>query len=396
MFIPLRTDRNFRRRPVVTESLIVVNLAVYLVMTAGTYFQWFDLNQFVHAGSFKPFDPKAWQLISYQFLHSPAGIGHLAFNMLFLWIFGGAVEDRMGRLSYLLFYLMAGALAGLAHMQVTQNPVIGASGSIAGVTGAFLALFPRSTIKVLVFFFIIGIFHIRSLWFIGFYIVMDFLRQTGQLLGLGGSDVAHAAHLAGYAFGFLLAFALLGLRIIKHDDMDVFYLFKQSRRRAAFRAANTKKPGGMWESASADTSKRLEKQLNAKPLSVDQQRQSHLRTEINRLMAKHDLLAAATLYRQLLEDQRDAVLAEQRQLDLANQLYAEGDHQTAARAYELFLASYPSSGHVSEVRLMLGIIYTRRISQPKRARELLEQARSALTGRQGELADQLLAELGAA
>lgn len=396
MILPLRTDRDFRRRPVVTETLIVTNLLVYLVMSAGAYFQWFEISQFINAGSFKPYDFKAWQLVTYQFLHSPAGIGHIAFNMLFLWIFGGAVEDRMGRLSYLFFYLMAGMMAGLAHMQMTQAPVIGASGSIAGITGAFLALFPRSTIKVFVFFFVIGIFHIRSLWFIGFFFAMDVLRQTGELLGTGGSNVAYMAHIAGYIFGFLLAFTLLGLRIIKHDDMDVFYLFKQSRRRAAFRAANKSRPAGMWESASADTAKRIEKQIKAKPITAAQQEQSAKRAEINRLLAEHDLPGAAKVYRELLSSQADATLTEQRQLDIANQIYAEGDHKTAAKAYELFLESYPGSGNGSEVRLILGMIYTRRLSKPKRARELLEQARTRLPANQAELADQLLAELGPA
>lgn len=396
MFIPLRTDREFRRRPVVTETLIVVNLVVYLVMSAGAYFQWFEIEQFISAGSFKPFDFKAWQLVTYQFLHSPAGPWHIAFNMLFLWIFGGAVEDRMGRVSYLMFYLMAGMMAGIAHMQITQAPVIGASGSIAGITGGFLALFPRSTIKVLVFFFIIGVFHIRSLWFIGFFFAIDVFRQTGELLGGGGSNVAYMAHIAGYLFGFFLAFALLGLRILKHDDMDVFYLFKQSRRRAAFRAASKSKPAGMWESSSADTAKRIEKQTKAKPLTAAQQKHAKMRTEINQLAANHELPAAAERYRDLLAEQNDAVLTEPRQLDVANQLYAQSDHETAARAYELFLESYPGSFNASEVRLILGIIYTRRISKPKRARELLEQAKGRLDEKQRALANQLLTELGPA
>jgi len=281
-------------------------------------------------------------------------------------------------------------------MQVTQSPVIGASGSIAGVTGAFLALFPRSTIKVLVFFFIIGIFHIRSLWFIGFFFAMDVWRQVGDILGDGGSNVAYMAHIAGYIFGFFLAFAMLGLRIIKHEDTDVFFLFKQSRRRAAFRAASKDKAAGMWESASADTAKRIEKQIKAKPFTAEQHRQSEQRAEINRLIDQHELPAAAARYRELLAEQNDAVLSEQRQLDVANQLYAEGDHEPAARAYELFLDSYPGSGNVSEVRLILGMIYTRRLSKPQRARELLEQARSRLSDKQAELARQLLAELGPA
>lgn len=399
MIIPIGTDRDFRRRPAVTETLIVVNLLVYLLMTAGAYFRWFDVTQFIAVGSFRPSDFRLWQLLTYQFLHDPNGPWHIAFNMLFLWIFGGAVEDRMQRLSFLLFYLMAGIFAALAHMMFTQSPqspLIGASGSITAVTGAYLALFPRSTIKVLVFFFIIGVFHIQSIWLIGFFFALDVLRQTKDLFGGGGSNVAYMAHIAGYLFGFFLAFALLALRIIKHEDTDIFFLFKQARRRAAFRAASKEAAGGMWQSASVDTPTQLQKKVSADthtPLD------SHLvqrRAQINRFIDEHNLPLAAEQYRKLIADHSAAVLSEQRQLDVANQLYAQNDHATAAQAYELFLTHYPNSSEASQVRLILGMIYTRRLSKPQRARELLEQARSRLTDKQAELALQLLAELGPA
>ncbi|MHC4768745.1 MAG: rhomboid family intramembrane serine protease, partial [Planctomycetota bacterium] len=172
MFIPLRTDRPPKRRPLVTQSLILVNLAVYLVGAAGFYFDLFENPQaLVDFGHFDPQEFKAWQLVSYQFLHDPHGILHIAFNMLFLWVFGAAVEDRLGRVGFLGFYLTGGIVAALAHAMIKpSDPVIGASGSIAGVTGAFLALFPRSRIQVLIFFFIVGVISIPSLWFIGIYI----------------------------------------------------------------------------------------------------------------------------------------------------------------------------------------------------------------------------------
>ena len=160
MFIPLRTDRPPKRRPLVTEALIIINLVIYLCGAAGAFLGWFEnpaaLTDFGH------FDPGAfkwWQLFTYQFLHDPHGIWHIAFNMLFLWVFGAAVEDRLGRIGFLGFYLTGGIVAALAHAMTDPSPVIGASGAIAGVTGAFLALFPRSRIQVLFIFFIIGPCH---------------------------------------------------------------------------------------------------------------------------------------------------------------------------------------------------------------------------------------------
>ena len=259
MLIPLRTDRPPKRRPVVTEALIIVNLIVYLIGAAGYFFDLFEHGDLAGFGHFDPQNFRAWQLVTYQFMHDPNGFGHIAFNMLFLWVFGAAVEDRLGRLGFIGFYLIAGIVAALAHSAITPSPVIGASGSIAGVTGAFLALFPRSRIKILFFFFLIGVYNIPALWFIGFYFVIDLLRQAGSFFGGGGSNVAYMAHLSGYVYGFGVGFALLALRILKREEFDVFYLFTQARRRAAFRAASQEGPAGMWSSAQADTSKRLVK-----------------------------------------------------------------------------------------------------------------------------------------
>ena len=115
MLIPLRTDRPPKRRPVITEALIIVNLIVYLIGAAGYYLDLFEHGALAAFGHFDPQDFRAWQLVTYQFMHDPNGFGHIAFNMLFLWVFGAAVEDRLGRLGFIGFYLIAGIVAALAH-----------------------------------------------------------------------------------------------------------------------------------------------------------------------------------------------------------------------------------------------------------------------------------------
>jgi tetratricopeptide (TPR) repeat protein len=278
---------------------------------------------------------------------------------------------------------------------VAQNPVIGASGSIAGVTGAFLALFPRSRIQVLVFFFMIGVVSVPSLWFIGFYFALDVINQF-----FGGGRVAYMAHIAGYLYGFGTGFCLLATGILKHEEFDVFYLFRQARRRAAFRAASREGPAGMWDTAQADTDKRLRKQANARDTGNDElsERLSLTKSQVTGLLARGDLAGAARAYRQVLAEAPEAtasVLAERQQLDVASQLYALGEYTDAARAYELLLARYPASRRHDEVRLMLGLIYARRLDQPERARALISAAREGLRDEaQVELADQLLADLG--
>jgi membrane associated rhomboid family serine protease len=149
MIIHLRTDQPARRQPVVTEGIILVNALVYLAGLIGRYSGSFDEETFIRWGHFDPQQFRAWQLITTQFMHDPYGLWHIAFNMLFLWVFGAAVENRLGRIGFAAFYLVGGAVAALGHMIVSNAPVIGASGAVAAVTGAFLALFPRSRIVLL-------------------------------------------------------------------------------------------------------------------------------------------------------------------------------------------------------------------------------------------------------
>jgi membrane associated rhomboid family serine protease len=393
MFIPMRTDRPPRRRPLVTEGLIIVNMIVYLIGLSGQALGAFDLEQFIAFGHYDPRNFRAWQVVTSLFMHDPYGIWHLTFNMLFLWVFGAPVEDRLGRLGFLAFYLMGGTMAAIAHSMVSSAPIIGASGAIAAVTGAFLALFPRSRVIVL-FLITMAPISVPSLWFIGLYFVVDVLRQAGALLGAHGSNVAYMAHVAGYLWGFLLAFVLLGTRVIKREEYDVFFLFTQARRRAAFRAASRQNAAGLFESASADTGARLAKKAKAAaPISPEQERLAQARAEVNRLAAS-DLPAAAAHYRRLLREAPDTVFSEQRQLELANQLCAEQDHPHAAAAYELLLERYPTCPKAAEVRLILGVMYARELRHPHRARELIEAARPSLhEPGQAALADQLLAEL---
>lgn len=393
MIIPLGTDRPPKRRPIVTELLIVTNLAVYLAGLMGQYLGAFSIDQFVDATQFQMSRMRLLNLVTYQFIHDPSSIWHLAFNMLFLWVFGSAVEGRLGRLGFLGFYLMGGAVAALAHGQLHPDTgVIGASGSISAVSGAFLALFPRSRIRVL-FILFLGVISIPAIWFIGFFFVIDALSQLGDLLGRS-SGVAYAAHLAGYVYGFSLAFVLLATGLLKRQECDVFFLFKQARRRATYRATIRSQAGGMFESASRGGMPIGRASRTAAPPSPDQIEQAERRAEIGQLIDEHELPRAAEKYRAMLERWPDATLAERHQVDVASQLYAEQQHRAAATAYELLLEHYPSTADAAEIRLILGIIYARKLDDPARARALIEDARPKLADAgQTSLADQLLAEL---
>ena len=396
MIIPLRTNRPPKRRPVVTEALLVLNLLVFLTglileRTSGA-----DADP-LRFGYLWREDFHVFQLLTYQFLHDQSSIWHLAFNMLFFWIFGRSVEDRLSRLSFLMFYLIGGVVAGLAHMMISPNPVLGASGAVAGVTGAFLAFYPRARIQVLFFLIFIGVFSIPALWFIGFFFVLDVLRQTGSLLGGSGGGVAYMAHIAGYLYGFGLGFTLLAMKILPREEFDVFFLFKQWRRRAAFRAAGKQQVGGMWESGSADTGAQLAKQRKKESPKLVAVSDAHAerRSRIRQLAGAHKHDEACAEYAKLLADDPASVFDPVTQVDLANQFHAEGRYELAAQAYELLLRGRAAPSAHADVKLLLGLIYVRHMAQPARAKELIEAARPHLQDAgQKALADELLADLG--
>ena len=233
MFIPIRTEVESSRRAVVVPWLIGANVVVSFGLVLAIRSGLVGGDRILDTLALDPVRPRVWQFVSYAFVHDLAGPWHLLANMLFLWVFGTAVEGRLGRGWFLLFYLVGGAVAGSAHLAVSSAPVIGASGAVAAVSGAFLALFPRAHIRVLIVFFMIGFVSIPAMWFIGFYFLVDLLSQTTAMLGANRSNVAYAAHLAGYAYGFSVAVLLLATRVLPRRDFDIFYLFTQARRRAA-------------------------------------------------------------------------------------------------------------------------------------------------------------------
>lgn len=158
------------------------------------------------------------------FLH--AGPIHLAGNMLFLWVFGNNIEDHLGRVKFVLFYLLGGVAASMAHIawvlgtspdRCTQTdfaaciPSVGASGAVAAVMGAYLLLYPRARVNVLVPIFIIWtVIQMSAITVLGIWLITQFLIGT-QELNAGATEVAWMAHVGGFVFG-LVAILLLGGR----------------------------------------------------------------------------------------------------------------------------------------------------------------------------------------
>jgi membrane associated rhomboid family serine protease len=219
--IPLSDDENRRRRfPVINLSLILINLYVYffvelaqpseraletLVRSAGVIPLEILTGRDLPPGA--PFGLVQLTLITSMFLHG--GLLHLCSNMLYLWVFGDNVEDAMGHLNYLLFYLVTGVLASASHVALNMQsgiPSIGASGAIAGVLAGYLALFPTARIRTLLILppFIL-LPRVSALVLIGLWFVMQLIAGLTSLgVAEESSGVAVWAHVGGFVAGYLL------------------------------------------------------------------------------------------------------------------------------------------------------------------------------------------------
>ncbi len=376
MFIPIRTDRSLRRTPWVNYSLIATNVVVFLATMN-------DASKHSLAPYWlTPTLPRLSQFITYQFLH--ADLMHLLGNMLFLYVFGNSVEDRLGKFGYLCFYLSSGVVAGLGQALVEPNPILGASGAVAGVSGAFLVLFPMTNITIAYFFIFIGAFEVSGMVLILFQIAQDAFMFLGRYGG-----VAYLAHLSGYAFGIVIAAVFLWTKLLPHEPYDLLSMIRHRRRRAQF-AAMTREGYQPW-----DRSQPTEPSQAAKlePLSPLQQRVLEIRSQINQAIDAHNLDQAADLYTQLTGIDSGQAMNQQQQLDLANHLMSQRRYEQAASAYELFLNTYTGYAQREQIQLILGLVYGRYLNRRQRARELLSAALPRLSDPdQKQLAQQVLNE----
>ena len=219
--IPLRDTIPARNYPLVTHILIGINILVFVVqMTQGPH-----LDRFIYtyglvparysidavAGHFSGFQ-QAFAFISFMFLHG--GFWHLIGNLWFLHIFGDNVEDRLGHLRYIVFYLSCGIASGIAHLLLNRYstiPTIGASGAIAGIMGAYFITYPKAKILTLIpIFFIPYFIEISAFYFLGIWLLIQLLNAAGIFGGATGG-IAWWAHVGGFIFGMLILKALAAM-----------------------------------------------------------------------------------------------------------------------------------------------------------------------------------------
>jgi rhomboid family protein len=216
--IPLHDDNPTTRTPVVTIALIATCVLVYLWQASlgpqagqAAVYSFGFIPAVVFEGVRLPTElvrvPAGLTLLTSMFLHG--GFMHLAGNMLYLWVFGNNIEDVCGHGRFLLFYLLCGLVAAFAQAlpnPASDVPMIGASGAISGVLGAYLLLFPHARVRVLIPLGLIFFTTVRAGWLLGFWFVFQLLSGLGASSARGG--VAFWAHVGGFIAGLALILVL--------------------------------------------------------------------------------------------------------------------------------------------------------------------------------------------
>jgi len=235
--LPLGDDNRDRERwPVVTAILIAVNVAAFLYELSLDSRNPQELVELIHRWAVVPREYKLGEdlpphiglpywttLVTSMFLHG--GWAHLGGNMLYLWIFGDNVEDRFGRIPFVLFYLATGIVGALAQVVVNPGstlPTVGASAAISGVLGAYVTMFPRKQIRVLLFFFITAV---PAIVVIGLWIVTQLVSSYGSFgartAETGG--VAYMAHVGGFVAGVAGALIWRAIKGVPRRDHITYH-----------------------------------------------------------------------------------------------------------------------------------------------------------------------------
>ena len=234
MLFPYRDNNPAKRMPVVTWGLIGINLIAFLTYAPILTIPW-EIRAFWSSWALQPVEfisgHQPYTLLTSMFLH--AGYLHIGGNLLFLWIFGDNVEDMLGHVGFLLFYLLCGLAAGISQLgsdPYSNVPIIGASGAVAGVMGAYLVLFPQAKVHVFLFLLIYMRRLLFPAWlFLGFWAC---LQLFGGVSDPGnGAGIAYWAHIGGFLVGivYALPFKLRQLRRQRKERMRARNVWHRSR-----------------------------------------------------------------------------------------------------------------------------------------------------------------------
>lgn len=339
--------------------------------------------------TFRSVEPAFYQFVTYQFLH--ADVWHLFGNLLFLWVFGNSVNGKMGNIGFLLFYLAGGVFAAWGNAALSPEPfrLVGASGSIAAITTAYLVLFPRARVTVLVWFFFIHFFEVSAMLVIGVKIIAWDNLIAPRLGGAG--NVAYMAHLVGYFYGFVVALGLLLFRVLPRDQFDILAIWKRWNQRREFTSAMGK-PGAAEQAQYGKVARQVSKNPEEQAKHDCQLDEiADKRSQVTEAVDANDMRRAMTMLEELIAIDPMQCLPERHQLAIARAYYSGGQFIPAAAAFERYVSTYTRAPECSNIRLLLGIIYARDLQQYEVAETHLAQTLESLhdQGRRDQCAEWL-------
>jgi len=359
-FFPYANTNKWKRFPVATYSLILLNVIAFAFEPGGYYGETrFDaLNNLIYLPGRSPW----YTVLSNNFLH--ANLAHLFFNLWFLHLIGGQVEERMGSLLFLIFYLAGGVCSSLMHglyCRLIGMPVglLGASGSIYAVLGAYFVLYPFEEFRFWYFaFYRFGTIKIATFFFVLYNVAVTSLWAWITLSMKGGATVAHWAHLGGLVFGLAVGFAAFGIGAFTGETRpgEAEERRLRSLRRIARRKLYSDAPGKMTPEEIAVATEDLT------PLEA-----------IRRGLFFHNGRLIEWGYQEMLLDNPKTCLEPDMQLAVIRELRIHGRESLAQLASLNLLDSHPYSHEAQRVRLDLARMFARLPEQRTQAVRLLRE-----------------------
>lgn len=387
MFFPLGDENPTRRTPVMTWLIIAANAAVFVAFNLQLGEA--DLERWTLQWGYDVDHPFSRQIVTSMFMHG--GWTHILGNMWVLWIVGNNVEDKLGKLRYLVLYVAGGIAAALAYTLIAQRmpipqevamqigerhpPLVGASGAIAAVMGMYLVFFPEARIKCLIWFYVVPI---RAKWFIGLTLLADlFLSVRAQNAAVGGT--ATMAHVGGGVFGVIAALVLKPMigGGGEGDAWDVHTGFSKRVRAGA----------EGWDRNPQATSRLA-------PEETDESTLAEAERSISRLVREGRVREAIDLYPAYVAFSREQPLPDDVQIEIAHEFYRQWLPREAIPAYLRYLETHPGGDDVAEAKFRLGVLFARGVGRrDEAARWLGEAQREHPDPKIRAAAEQMLAQL---
>lgn len=376
MLLPYASDRPPRNPPLVVVTLVLLNFLAFGLVAlllslrgANAAVVWYANLSLVPASL-------QWHvLLTHAFLHED--VLHLSVNMLFLWVFGGSVEDALGWKRFLAFYLGAAVLTGLLQALFTRylpgadptTPIVGASGAVSAVVGVFAVRFYRSRIRFLGLPFRVPAILLLAVVMLGEMAAVLYLLLRPASGGVG-QTVAHGAHIGGFVLGMLWA---QGVRLMRAGRVD--YLAEDAARE--MERGSPLAAARRWEAVlrAQPDNLQAEAELGRAWALVGDREQSlrHYRRAIARLLKQGEKHEAAARYREMRDFHADAWLDAPEQFAIAGVLEEAGDPASAVDAFETLLQAHPNAREAEMACLRIGILRLKRLDSPDRAAESLQQ-----------------------